>query len=193
VKPLKLHLGAGYKRIPGFVNVDFDPLCEPDMVLDIEKPSWPIEDDSVDQVVAHHLLEHLGDPGFFVFMKELYRVCSNGALIEVVVPHHRHECFLNDPTHRRPITIEGMKLFSKSHNIWCINSGDGSSRLGMYYNVDFEIVDYQFNIDPMYHNILETIKSGSPEEQQFHIALRERNNMVVDVKFTMKVIKDDGL
>lgn len=190
MEKLKLHLGSGYKHFEGYKNVDFDPLCNPDYNFDLEG-QWPFEDNSVDAVIAHHVFEHLGDPGFFYFLKELYRVCTPNAIIEVAVPHHRHDCFLNDPTHRRPITIEGMKLFSKAHNKYCIEVGDGSSRLGLYYNVDFEVVDFKFNIDPMYHSMLQNMEAGSQEEALFQRALRENNNMIVDTHFKMVVIKDE--
>jgi hypothetical protein len=95
------------------------------------------------------------------------------------------------PTHRRPITIEGMKLFSKAHNKYCVEVGDASSRLGFYYDVDFEVVKFRFNIDPMYQPMLANMEPGSREESEFQVALRERNNMIVDVHFTMVVIKDE--
>lgn len=189
-KELKLNIGGGYKKFPGYVNVDNDPLCNAEYQFDITE-SWPLAGNSVDAVIAHHVFEHLGDPGFFNFMQELYRVCKPNTLIEVVVPHHRHDCFLNDPTHRRPITIEGMRLFSQSHNKYCIEVGDGSSRLGQNYNVDFEVVDFKFNIDPMYQPMLKNMEPNSQQEHEFQIALRERNNMIVDVKFTLVVIKEE--
>lgn len=187
---MKLHLGAGYKRFDGYLNVDFDSLCEPDYNFDLEKP-WPIENSVVTDVIAHHVFEHLGDPGFFTFVKELYRVCTPNAMIKVAVPHHRHDCFINDPTHKRPITIEGMRLFSKAHNKYCIETGDGSSRLGLYYDVDFEVVDFKYNIDPKYQPLLRDMQSGSQEEFDFQTALRERNNMIVDTHFTWVAIKDE--
>ena len=73
----------------------------------------------------------------------------------------------------------------------CIEVGDGSSRLGLYYNVDFEIVDFKFNIDPMYHPMLQNMEAGSQEEALFQRALRENNNMIVDTHFKMVVIKDE--
>ena len=34
---MKLNLGSGYKRVPGFVNIDSSPACKPDYVVDLEK------------------------------------------------------------------------------------------------------------------------------------------------------------
>lgn len=186
---MKLHLGAGYKRFDGFLNVDFDAECNPDFVVDLEKDRWPFDDNTVSEVKAHHLFEHLGDPGFFHFLKELYRVCEPNAVIEVVVPHHRHDCFINDPTHRRPITIEGMRLFSKAHNKYCIEIEDGSSRLGMYYDIDFEIVEFHYGIDPLYQPMVHSIQPGSDAEKEFGLIIRERNNVIVETWMTLVVIK----
>ena len=187
---LKLHLGAGEKRFDGYLNVDFDPNCNPDFCFDITE-TWPFEDNSVDAIIAHHVFEHLGDPGFFNFLKELYRVCKPNAVIEVAVPHHRHDCFINDPTHRRPITIEGMRLFSQAHNRYCREIEDGSSRLGEYYKVDFEIIDFKFNIDPMYQPLLQGMQPGTEQEARFQQMLREMNNTIVDVHFTWIAVKDE--
>jgi predicted SAM-dependent methyltransferase len=111
---MNVNLGSGFKRIEGFVNVDDDPLVEPDYIVNVEKDKLPFDDDSVEEIRAHHILEHIGD-GFIPLMKELHRVCKHGALLDIVVPHHFHDNFYGDPTHKRPITVSGMYLFSKKH------------------------------------------------------------------------------
>ena len=111
---MKLNLGSGLKRYDGYLNVDYDPLVNPDYIVDIEKGDLPFEDNSVDAVIAHHILEHIGE-NFLHFMQELYRVCKDGAIIDIEVPHHRHENFFGDPTHKRPITVEMLKKFSKKY------------------------------------------------------------------------------
>lgn len=186
---IKLNIGSGPSKFDGFLNVDYDDNFSPDYVLDIGRDVWPWADDSVSEVKAHHVLEHLGDPDFFHCLKELYRVCKSGTEIEVLVPHHRHDVFLNDPTHKRPITIDGMNLFSKEYNRHCDTIGDHASQLGYYYGVDFKIVDFNFNIDAAYQSIVQRIKPGSREEQEFQMTIREKNNIIVEVKFLWKVIK----
>lgn len=186
---LKLHLGCGTKRYDGFINVDHDQTCNPDVILDLEHDKFPWEDNSVSNVIAHHVFEHLGD-GFFHFMQELYRVCEDGAEIDVAVPHHRHDNFVNDPTHKRPITVDGMRLFSKKHNKICEDMGDGSSKLANFYKVDFDMVSYNYIIDSRYNNTVQNIQPGSLEEKSFHERIIERNNIVAEVQFKMKVVKD---
>lgn len=182
---MKVNLGAGYKRIPGFVNVDADHNCNPDYIVDLEKDRLPFDDSSVDTIVAHHVLEHIGE-GYFHLLKEIYRVCKPGAMIDIRVPHHFHETFLNDPTHRRPITVEGMRLFSKKVNHHEIKTGGRSSTLGIMFDVDFEVVHFDFIHDAFYDEIL---KNGTPESN--YRLMREAVNTCVEVHIVMTVVKDE--
>ncbi len=46
----------------------------------------------------------------------MYRVCRDGAVISISVPHPRHDDFINDPTHVRVVTPELLNLFNKKLN-----------------------------------------------------------------------------
>lgn len=183
---MKLNIGAGDTRYEGFLNVDYDTHCNPDYVVNIEKDTWPFEDNSVDEVIAHHVLEHLGE-GFFHVMQELYRVCKHGAIIDIRVPHCRHDYFLNDPTHRRPITPDGLSLFSKKYNDSCKEQGAAASRLGYYFDVDFEILNVRNIPDDRYVFAFEG-KEHSEVEQYIY----ERNNIIMEVQIQLVVVKDNG-
>ena len=182
---MKLNIGGGDRRYDGFVNIDYDQNCKPDYCFDMEKERWPFEDNSVDSVIAHHVLEHLGE-GYFHVMQELYRVCEHGATIDIVVPHFRHDTFIHDPTHRRPITVDGMLLFSKKYNDWCKEQGAAASRLGYHFGVDFEVVDHHDVPDPTY---LDAFTSTPKEEAAKYIV--EHNNIIMEVHMKLVVIKDE--
>ena len=184
---MKLNIGGGFKRYDGFVNVDYDSLCNPDIICNIEIEKLPIEDNIVTDVIAHHIFEHLGDPGYFNFLKELYRVCTDGATIDVVVPHHRHDNFLNDATHRRPITVEGLRMFSKKFNNYCISINDGCSKLGLFFDVDFEIEKFEYNFAAEYNELL----NNPTEENQAIIrqAITTLNNVIVETRIVLTVVK----
>ncbi len=54
---VKLHLGCGTRKIPGYVNIDADKSVNPDIVSDIT--SLPMfKDESVSVIYACHVLEH---------------------------------------------------------------------------------------------------------------------------------------
>ena len=180
---MKLNLGGGDKRYEGFVNVDYDQNSNPEYCFDMENDPWPFEDNSVDAVIAHHVLEHMGE-GYFHFMKELYRVCKPNTLIDIVVPHHRHEYFADDPTHRRSITVNGMWLFSKKYNDSCIEQGAAASRLGHYFGVDFEVVDSLEVPDPKYIKTFEGKLKTEVEQYMY-----EHNNIIMELHIKLVAIK----
>jgi predicted SAM-dependent methyltransferase len=79
---VKLNLGSGSSRWPGWTNVDFDKDLEPDVVADVEH--LPMENESVDEIYASHVLEHV--PCDSPALGEWKRVLKPGGHIVVVVP-----------------------------------------------------------------------------------------------------------
>lgn len=181
---MKLNIGGGDVKLEGFVNLDYDKHSNPDYAIDLEKDRFPFEDNTVEAVVAHHILEHLGE-GYFHCLQEIYRVCKHGALIDVRVPHHRHDSFASDPTHRRPITIVGLQLFSKKFNKHCRDAGYPSSRLGDFFNVDFEVLDYKYIPDD---RCKVKFQAFTPEQLEDYV--NEHNNVISEVHVKLIVIKE---
>jgi len=156
----------------------------------------PLEDNSVDEIIASHVLEHIGD-GYIPLLQEIYRVCCHGAIIDITCPHHFHEVFYGDPTHKRPITVNQFYLFSKKHNRAHVETGGGSSGLGMKYGVDFEVVWFDFTYDPFYVESITAYKEkvatgkvSKEENMMFTRLLREATNVAQDVRIKLVVIKE---
>lgn len=180
---MKINIGAGGISHEDYVTIDYDPKTNPDHVLNLEQDRLPFDNSSVEVVVAHHIFEHLGD-GFFHCLQELYRVCRHGALIDVRVPHPNHESFLADPTHRRPITVMTMKLFSQKFNDYCRQQQLPASRLGEYYNVDFEIMDFKYVPDQKARQLFSQM---SAEELQEYA--NQHNNIISEIHMKLVVVK----
>ena len=136
---IKLNLGCGEKRFPGYLNVD--KFGTPDLKHDLESFPWPWETNSVSEIALIHVLEHLGKETeiYFSIFKEMYRVCKHGATIRIIVPHYRHEYFYHDPTHVRVVTPRSLELLSKKKNKIWVENGLANSPLGLYLNIDFEL------------------------------------------------------
>jgi DNA modification methylase len=181
---MKINIGAGSTKIEGFVTCDYDKLNNPDYCFNLETDTFPFSDNSVEVVVAHHVLEHLGE-GYFNCLKELYRVCKHGATIDIRVPHHRHDYFYDDPTHRRPITVGGLLLFSKKHNRLCEEQQAASSRLGFYFDVDFEILDWDYIPSKDFKDQF----VGKPREE-VEAYLKQHNNIIEELWVKLVVIKE---
>jgi ubiquinone/menaquinone biosynthesis C-methylase UbiE len=133
--------------------------------LDISKDKFPFDDNSVTDVIAHHVFEHIGD-GFFDLVKELYRVCEDGAIIDVEIPHHRHDDMYGDPSHCRFFTLDTFKMFSKKYNEWHIKAFNSLTGFGLKLNVDLEPIDYEYQYDPRAIKMLEKMDQ---EQRQFFI------------------------
>lgn len=193
---MKINIGSGYKRIEGFLNIDDDPLVEPDYLCNIEKEKLPLADDSVEEIRAHHILEHIG-AGFIPLMQEIYRVGKHGAILDIVVPHHFHDNYYSDPTHCRPITVGGMFMFCQKTNKEHIAAYGSSSGMGLKYNVNFEMVWYDFEYDAFYAEMVARMKKKMEdktmthdEDFMFRRLMREANNVAVHTMIKMKVIKE---
>lgn len=78
----KIHLGCGERKLKSWLNVD---LYTGDIYLDLNR-KLPFENNSIDYIYSHHLLEHLKQQSAIDFLKELYRICRSGAKIRLVTP-----------------------------------------------------------------------------------------------------------
>lgn len=184
-KMMKIIIGAGDQRIDGFVTCDYDPKTNPDYIFNLETDTFPFEDNSVDVVLASHVFEHLGE-GYFHCLKEIYRVCRDKAIVHVHVPHHRHDDFFSDPTHRRPITVDGLKMLgmkycdlAKRQNVHC-------TRLAHYLEVDFEVVHHSYRPVDKYKDRFEQMPKEEAEEY-----IEQHNNIIDEVYVKLMVIKDE--
>ncbi len=184
---LKLNLGCGQKLLSGYVNVD--KFGQPDLVWDLEVLPWPWEDNSVDEIILHHVLEHLGETtkSFLEIMKELYRVCKPNAKVYITVPHPRHDDFLNDPTHVRAITPDMLALFSQKNNREWAEVRASNSPLGLYLNVDFEVKHTSYAMEEPWfsqHN------EGEFSNEELGQAIKQFNNVRKQMKIELMVVKN---
>lgn len=183
---IKLNLGCGENHKPGYVNVD--KFGKPDILFDLETFPWPWEDNSVHEILLYHVLEHLGQitEVYLGIIRELYRICAPGAKIHINVPHPRHDSFINDPTHVRAVTIESLGLFSKKKNRQWVEGGFANSPLGLYLDVDFELVDTIIVLDPLWQKKL---NDNEVSETQVREAISKYNNVLVETQMTLQAIK----
>jgi SAM-dependent methyltransferase len=113
---LTLNLGCGQKPLVGAVNVDAVAMPGVDVVHDLDVFPWPWPDDSVDEIVASHVFEHVADP--IGFMSEVWRIlrCRGGVRIDV--PHYTSRNAFTDPTHRRYCTEETFDYWVRTSWLW---------------------------------------------------------------------------
>lgn len=195
---IKINLGSGFKRYEGFVNLDDDPLVGADYVLNLDDVNirLPFDDNTVEEIKAEHILEHIGD-GFIPLMKELYRVSEHGCILHIIVPHHQHDVFYGDPTHKRPITVPIMYMFSKKYCEDHIKAYNSSTGMALKYGIDFEMIHFEFEYDDFYKPMLADFfkrkeEGNVTQEEDFSIQrlLREATNVCLNTKMKLLVIKE---
>ncbi|HEY4371258.1 MAG TPA: methyltransferase domain-containing protein [Burkholderiales bacterium] len=186
--PLKLNLGCGYRKLDGWVNADKYPDSKPDLLLDLEALPWPFADNSATHVDLSHVLEHVGqDPSQFLrLMQELWRVCAPGAQVQIRVPHPRHDDFLGDPTHVRPIMPTTLQAFDQALNREALAAGLGSTPLGLQLGIDFQIVSLEYMPDPRWKQKLD---AGQVTVQDLFEASLAQNNVFVELYFNCQAHK----
>lgn len=76
---MKLNLGGGYQKIPGYLNID--------RITGQEAYPLPdYADNSADEIRASHLLEHFGHRETLTVLREWVRVLKPGGVLKIAVP-----------------------------------------------------------------------------------------------------------
>ena len=96
-QPIKLDLGCGHNKPKGYIGIDKDENSDADIIWDLEN-GIPYPDESVDEVRAYHILEHLSDKE--KIMAEIWRVLKPGGRLVFEVPSTKGEGAFNHPDHK---------------------------------------------------------------------------------------------
>jgi SAM-dependent methyltransferase len=113
---MKLHLGCGRTRLEGYVNVDVVRGPAVDLVMDFDAcgaggAAFPYADNSVEESLGRHLIEHLRNP--LPFMQELWRVTRPGGVATFHCPYGSSDDAFEDPTHVRQYFLHSWGYFSQ--------------------------------------------------------------------------------
>jgi SAM-dependent methyltransferase len=186
---VKLNLGCGFDKRDGWLNVDGFAACGPDRLLDIEATPWDLETSAFEHILMKHVLEHVGAE-FEVFaavMRELHRVAAPRGLVEIHVPHVRHDTFWSDPTHVRAFTPLTFMMLSKRQNrIWMENRAN-YTMLAFLMEVDFEVETVIQNYDPRWQARLD---AGEITREALREKANESWNVARELQVLLRAVKD---
>ncbi len=110
----KLDVGCGSRKRGGFVGMDVVPIAGVDVVHDMNVSPWPIESNSVEEIIFDDVLEHSKD--FLTILSEVYRVAKSGCIVKIAVPHFSSDNMYTDPTHTTFFSTRSFNYFDKSLN-----------------------------------------------------------------------------
>jgi hypothetical protein len=185
---MKFNMGCGSRKLPGFINVDAVAACSPDQVVDLEVTPWPWEDNCATEIHFIHSLEHMeADPKVFLaIVAETYRIASDGCLLQINVPHPRHDNFLGDPTHVRAITPKTLDLFDHLLCDRAVAAGAANTPLAHYIGVDFELVHTDTVVDEPF---LSQHRSGALSLEALKLMVLTQFNIARELKMTLRARK----
>lgn len=89
----------GDETRPKYSDEDLSTIAEEDSVWN-KSGSLPFPDNSIESMISHHCLEHIGD-GFLRLMDECYRVLKPAGKFRIIVPLFPSLAAVSDPDHVR--------------------------------------------------------------------------------------------
>ncbi|HEY9791915.1 MAG TPA: class I SAM-dependent methyltransferase [Candidatus Obscuribacterales bacterium] len=107
---MALDVGCGLNKRPNAVGLDISPLPGVDIVHNLDCYPYPMADDTFDLVYCSSILEHVTD--VMATMREIHRVCKNGALVHIALPHYTHAKTYADPTHKHFFSFGVVRYLS---------------------------------------------------------------------------------
>ena len=108
-----LNLGSGEKQIPGALNVDLVASTCPDIVHDLDVRPWPLPSEQFRTVYMNDVIEHLDN--VVGTLEEVHRICRDGAVVQITVPHYSCANAFTDPTHRHYFGRFSFSYFTGEH------------------------------------------------------------------------------
>jgi len=110
--PLIMNIGSGKSWNSLYLNIDINPFCKPDMIMDISNPKlfdFEIESERFgkrilpknffSQIIVHDVLEHVID--LLSFMNNCKDLLLDGGIMDIIVPYDLSHGAWQDPTHVR--------------------------------------------------------------------------------------------
>ena len=173
----RLNLGSGDSRYEGFLNVDVSDEFSPDIICALEY-GLPFRNDSIDEIIASHVIEHLPDTIFI--MNEIWRVCKHNAIVNIIVPHQASTMAFADPTHKRVFNEESFKYF-------CSNGGHYWIHKSYGIKCNFELVKQRTSRNRRFGYVevkLRALKGlGPTKEQPRNTKRRQFSNLLTMLRY----------
>lgn len=108
---VKLNIGSGIDKKEGFIGVDLLP--DADIQLNIETDKWLWEEESVDEILAEHVVEHL--ESLSKFLNNCWHILKKGCTLTITTPHPLYEWYWQDPTHIHGYTSNTFSIYCTGH------------------------------------------------------------------------------
>lgn len=82
---MRLNLACGDNKISGYLNIDGEISVKPDVVINLKRP-LPFADESIDEIVLFHAIEHIEESYHVLVLCEFWRILKPNAELYVSYP-----------------------------------------------------------------------------------------------------------
>lgn len=177
---LYLNLGCGSNKLKGYINIDIEESCKPDLIHDFTKVNLPYENDSIDGVVMFHTIEHISKAKRPFILSDIWRVLKPGCKLMMSYPEflkcvNNWAVNLNGQKEFWEATIYGRQLYTSDHHITIIHSDDLKQELYSYgYEQIYAIPEKKEN----YNTVLVAIK-GMAITNYEELVYKEMDKMTI--------------
>jgi len=127
----RLNVGAGSKPHEGFETMDISPVFSPDFQHDLLSFPWPFADETFDELLCEHVLEHVESGHRVAVMNEMYRILKPGGFVTIEVPVFPYWVAIADPTHVSFFVRQSFWYFCRER----FQSGDDYSEHQQLYGI----------------------------------------------------------
>lgn len=157
-----VNLGCGDAKVTGYINVDINKDCNPDIVANIyERLPW--EDGEIDQLIMLHTIEHIPERYQFPLLYEINRVVKQGGEVIFSYPEFKKVAQYYIDNHQGKKEFWKHTIYGRQCDIW-------DTHFTLMDSDEFREVLNMFG----FYDI--TWKPEIPEE--FNTVLRCRNGVV---------------
>jgi len=114
---IKLDIGCGENKKPGFIGIDIDKNSDADIICSALE--LPFEDSAVSEIHCSHLVEHFTPDEAQKFFNEIYRVLKieGTAWLKIDRDWTKRRLLRKDPTHKYRYNPEEIKEMVKKFRV----------------------------------------------------------------------------
>ncbi|MBP7087682.1 MAG: methyltransferase domain-containing protein [Candidatus Omnitrophica bacterium] len=113
-----IDLGCGCNKHQGAIGVDNIKLAGVDIIHDLLDFPYPFNDESADEVILSHVLEHFYLKDIIKILDETGRILKKEGELTISVPHVFCSGAFMDPGHKSFFCYETLYYFTKEHTAY---------------------------------------------------------------------------
>lgn len=178
---LKLNLGSGPNKMDGYINIDIEESCNPDLRLDFVNQPLPYKDGEVNEVIFFHCIEHIRKIYHEPLLGEIWRVLEDGGVFYVSYPEFSvcYKNWQNDYKGQRQFweaTMFGRQLFPSDYHVCAMHTTDF---LPLLKKVGFDRINVMPEHQEPWNTVIMCFKGEKPAGYEDIIKMDMENTKIV--------------